>query len=444
MDPQHLELARDFCSAAGCEDLLAYLGLDATADAETARAALRRKRAFFQSMQGNPKYGELARQFIKNVRAFDALLQDAAAYAASVRAQRARDQLPMLQIVIDSVLADGVLTASEEAFVRENAISLGISVELYEEVLRSRCEAAGVPLPAPAPPPVPVAQSISPSLAPTPQPPPKRKGATTQGWWDDTFSKLLDEAVPRDTRRLVDLATGMAWAALALLPERPQLEYLGIDADPERLRLAERAVQHSEVGSRVALMPATPDRLPIPDGAVDVVLCVRALERVARTGPVFAEAKRILRAGGRLICVEPDRAGARFWFNGSLPDVEAAFAALTHKADAHLGQGLPPADAPGVSLGPLLVDRMGQAGLRPTAVRLHPVRGAHLEAMGSFAERVRAQVEQVAELGGLEARDPDVLAALRAIREAEARVGSGAVGLGAMLLPLFLVVATND
>lgn len=445
MDARTLELADELCGMVGSDDLLSWLGLSAGSSGEEAKAALKKKRSFFQSMQGNPKYRDAAKHFIKHARAFDALLSDPAAYAAHARKHKAHAQLPMLEMAIDSVLADGVLSAEEEAFVRESAMNLGISSEMFEMVLRERCEAAGVALPkGPPPPPTSVggARSLIPGMATAEMARPKPKAAA-QGWWDDSFRSLLLQVVPEDTRRLVDFATGQAWGALTLLPERPQLEYLGLDQDVERLQLAERAIRHSPVGNRLALMPVPPQSLPIPDGAVDVVLCIRALDRQPEPDRVIAEAARVLRPGGRLVVVEPDHASMQVWFDGRQVELEAALTALAQAVDEALGEGRDPAEAPSVSMGPTLGARVRRVGLRPAEVHVHALQYARFQDVESFAERLSSHIRRMAQLGRLGARAPEVLVAMSALDRLETRAGTFP-GQAATVVPTFVVVGIKQ
>ena len=52
----------------------------------------------------------------------------------------------MLEVAIDSILADGEVTDTETTFVRRTANNLGVSLETMERLLKERAEAAGVDL----------------------------------------------------------------------------------------------------------------------------------------------------------------------------------------------------------------------------------------------------------------------------------------------------------
>ncbi len=70
---------------------------------------------------------------------------------------------------------------------------------------------------------------------------------------------------------------------------------IGVDSSPGMLAYAQRRVPDGE------FCLGELDRLPLPDGAVDVIVCALALEHVPRLDPVLAEFARVLRPGGDLV-----------------------------------------------------------------------------------------------------------------------------------------------
>src|SRR5689334_11813230 len=119
MDDEALRAAAHLSRLVDAPDLLTWLGVGRGASATDARAALERERKRMQSMQGNPKFKEVAKHLIKSFRKLEEVVADPAAYLATVESEQATTQLPLLELAIDGVLADGVLTAEEESFVRE-------------------------------------------------------------------------------------------------------------------------------------------------------------------------------------------------------------------------------------------------------------------------------------------------------------------------------------
>jgi demethylmenaquinone methyltransferase/2-methoxy-6-polyprenyl-1,4-benzoquinol methylase len=121
--------------------------------------------------------------------------------------------------------------------------------------------------------------------------------------WKRVFVTLLD---PRPGYVLLDLATGtgdvgFAWLAggggPALLADI-NVSMLGIAQD--------RAVADGFIGD-VSLLVADAERLPLPDRAVDRVSIAFGLRNCTDRAAVLAEARRVLKPGGRFLCLEFSR-----------------------------------------------------------------------------------------------------------------------------------------
>lgn len=438
MSARNLKVAETFCEKVKANDLLAWMDLSASATSEEAKAALKKKRSFYQSMQANPKHKDTARFLIKNYRALEAVLDAPSIHMENMAEKKAAAHLPMLEMVIDGVLADGDLTIEEEAFVRENAINLGISLELYQKILRERAEAAGVPLPADRPTPPSLKGRTPTSTITIPK---VAASAGGLGWWNEDFGQLLLDAVPENTQRLVDMAAGIGWGALTILPNRPRLEYLGVDNDQARLATAEKSLRNTPIFSRVALLPGEPHKLPIADGAVDMALVVMAMHRFPDNADVYREAARVIRPGGRVVIVEPDRHATRFWLDGELTKLNAAYRALMDECDTALANSLPPERAPSVSAGARVALRLKEAGLTPHKVNMHHVRESRIESTSLFADRIAAQVATMARQARLRSGNRVLQKANSAIDDLERRRGPQTEGAACWSVPVFATIA---
>ncbi len=99
----------------------------------------------------------------------------------------------------------------------------------------------------------------------------------------------------------VDAACGTGrWAAL--LADRGH-RVVGVDNSPDMLARARPRVPDAEFRT------GDLHRLPVADGAADLVVCALALTHVPELPPVFAEFARVLRPGGHLVVsdVHPER-----------------------------------------------------------------------------------------------------------------------------------------
>lgn len=450
MESRHLELAAEFCELVSADDLVGFLGLNPGVSAEEAQAALKKKRSFYQSMQANPKHRHKAKFFIKHYRSLDAVMGEPGEHLAHMASMRAAEKLPMLEMAIDSVLADGVLTPQEENFIRESAETIGIDEDTFRRVLEERLSrssavragaVSGVAIP---PPPPSFGKSLATSV-PVVAPAAQKRRKTSEGWWTQDFTELLLRVLPANSTRMVDIACASGWSALALLPERPSLEYLGVDRDEERLDLARRTITASPIGKRVALLSGYPHELPLKDASVDVVLSVMALRYFYDTEPIFAEAYRVLEEGGRFIVVEPDGLSQQFYFDGHLNVLNHAFREFMREADRRLGDTRSGEfiGRPGLAIGPELGHRLRNAGFKASRMMVHPIQGFREETVVDFAERVSRIIDSVSSRADLSPLDKPVRQVRRALNNMVEMLGRDQTGLGGHLQPAFVCVGVK-
>jgi SAM-dependent methyltransferase len=98
------------------------------------------------------------------------------------------------------------------------------------------------------------------------------------------------------------LSVGAGWHPGRHLLPAPAWRLTAVDADPAR---PPAAVARGEAD---AGLTGRAGALDLPDGAFDVVLYRLVLHHIAHTerlGPVFAEARRLLRPGGAMVAIEP-------------------------------------------------------------------------------------------------------------------------------------------
>lgn len=117
-------------------------------------------------------------------------------------------------------------------------------------------------------------------------------------------------ACSRATGRTLELAIG---TGLNLAEYPSEVVLTGIDLTPEMLEQARRRA--ADIGRRVELCEGDAHALPFPDGAFDTVLATYAMCSVPDLPRAIAEARRVLRPGGRLILVDHVRSSVApvFW-----------------------------------------------------------------------------------------------------------------------------------
>jgi demethylmenaquinone methyltransferase/2-methoxy-6-polyprenyl-1,4-benzoquinol methylase len=99
--------------------------------------------------------------------------------------------------------------------------------------------------------------------------------------------------------RLLDVATGTGDLALASLERDSSLRVVGLDFTVEMMR-----VGRQKGNGRMAWTGGDALRLPYPDGTFDAVVSGFMMRNVTDVAAALAEQRRVLRPGGRVVCLE--------------------------------------------------------------------------------------------------------------------------------------------
>ena len=128
MDRRELEEIERFLSTVGQPTLLAYYGLSETSTPEDREAGVKKRRAWAQGQQANPKFKAEALFLIKNNAMLKRLLvDDFGAYQQHFIDTASAKNVDELSQFIRGALANAVLTAQGEAAVRHHGRNLGLS-----------------------------------------------------------------------------------------------------------------------------------------------------------------------------------------------------------------------------------------------------------------------------------------------------------------------------
>lgn len=106
-------------------------------------------------------------------------------------------------------------------------------------------------------------------------------------------------AQTRSGQRVLDVGCGFGGTLLDLNRQFASLDLYGLNIDPRQLERAETLLV-PRAGNRIHLVAGDACHLPFADAQFDVVLCVEAIFHFAGRARFFAEARRVLRPGGRL------------------------------------------------------------------------------------------------------------------------------------------------
>lgn len=113
--------------------------------------------------------------------------------------------------------------------------------------------------------------------------------------WKAAF---VDLAAPAPGALAVDLAGGTGDIALAMASRGAQV----LVVDPSEEMMAEGRARAG--GDGVKWVAADGERLPLPDASIDLLTIAFGIRNVTRIELALAEAARVLRPGGRFLCLE--------------------------------------------------------------------------------------------------------------------------------------------
>jgi demethylmenaquinone methyltransferase/2-methoxy-6-polyprenyl-1,4-benzoquinol methylase len=121
--------------------------------------------------------------------------------------------------------------------------------------------------------------------------------------WKRVLVTALD---PRRRRTLLDLAAGTGDVGLGWLEQGGGPVLLG-DVNSRMLEMArDRAISRALIAG-VSLLVADAEQLPLPDRSVDRISIAFGLRNCTDKAAALAEARRVLRPGGRFFCLEFSR-----------------------------------------------------------------------------------------------------------------------------------------
>jgi SAM-dependent methyltransferase len=188
---------------------------------------------------------------------------------------------------------------------------------------------------------------------------------------------LAQRVLARAGERLLEIGCGEG-ANLHHLRDEGALRF-GVDFSCEKASFARNA-------TGAATVTADGARLPFADGGFDAVLIRDVLHHVPAPADVLAEARRVLKPGGRLLLVEPNRNSPLIWAQAALIPAERA---VLRSTTARLAGQL--ADA-----GFVVARHSYEQPLPLERILLHPTMGLPQLASLPLVERALAAVDALA------------------------------------------------
>lgn len=120
-------------------------------------------------------------------------------------------------------------------------------------------------------------------------------------------------ARPPRAGRALDVGTGTGKLAAALADAMPGGQVIGVDVTEPMLRQAPAPSFRQAGGGRVSLALADALALPFPAASFDCATTAFTVRNVADIGVAFAELRRVVRPGGRVVCLELSQPRTPIW-----------------------------------------------------------------------------------------------------------------------------------
>lgn len=137
-----------------------------------------------------------------------------------------------------------------------------------------------------------------------------------------TWARHVLERALNDLQRLIPnprpsypvvLDIGCGWGrSFKLLRDRfAPRRLIGIDIDPQMLAVSEQEARDNRL--TVELMQSSASRIPLSDGAVDLVFCHQTFHHLTQQEAALQEFFRVLKPGGMLLMAESTRSYIHSW-----------------------------------------------------------------------------------------------------------------------------------
>jgi SAM-dependent methyltransferase len=124
----------------------------------------------------------------------------------------------------------------------------------------------------------------------------------------DEVARVL-EGVDLRGRRVLDIGCGLGGVDVLLVREHQAASVVGIDLEPELVRLARQRFAAAGLAGRIEAQVVEPGPFGFADASFDVVFSKDSLVQIPDKRAIFAEVLRVLRPGGLLVMSDWLRGG---------------------------------------------------------------------------------------------------------------------------------------
>ena len=110
---------------------------------------------------------------------------------------------------------------------------------------------------------------------------------------------------------VLDVGCGSGYSLPKLAQRFLPRELIGVDIDPEMLRVSKAECARADLDVR--LIEASSTRMPLPDGHADLLVCHQTFHHIVEQEQALAEFLRVLKPGGILLFAESTRRYIHSW-----------------------------------------------------------------------------------------------------------------------------------
>ena len=123
--------------------------------------------------------------------------------------------------------------------------------------------------------------------------------------WKDDLVASLNPPLRGSPFLLLDVAGGTGDVAIRYArASGPEATAVLCDISPEMIAVGRRRVREARLEHRIAFAQGNAEALPFPDRSFDAYTIAFGIRNVTRIDKALAEAYRVLKTGGRFLCLE--------------------------------------------------------------------------------------------------------------------------------------------
>ena len=121
---------------------------------------------------------------------------------------------------------------------------------------------------------------------------------------DPRWRSFLVSRIPPEDRRVLDVASGTAAVAIALVRADASRAVVGVDQSPEMLAAGSERVAHEGLSEQIELREGRAEELPFADREFDALTFTYLLRYVDDVPATLRELARVVRPGGTVAMLE--------------------------------------------------------------------------------------------------------------------------------------------